>query len=472
MRVFVWRMFLYIGNRLPTPNKQLMNPTTTSTTAILECIDGKDDHLKLEIESGQRIVLGNSAAEGGRDILELEGNCGCVQISNSNGSVLIDATECIVPVKINGQPVTQNLLRVHDVLRIGNSIWKINPPETPAAATSANTTNQVNSIRQGFTRLIGLEELKDFKLKDIFSQVFRKHSFTDMEDQLITGTVRNTPAITDIETSWAKPWLFSRLLVLSIVLTVVLIIGFRMFDNPNLIPGLMFIGSFAVPVSTLIFFLEMNAPRNISVFIVTALVAIGGVASLTLALVFFNWFSFLSSWLAASAAGLIEEPAKVLIVVALFGRIKRYKWLLNGLLLGAAIGTGFGAFESAGYAFQNLQSFDGFVDNIVLRGLLAPFMHIVWTANAAAALWMVKGDKPFSFSMLGDMRFLRVMISSMVLHMIWNANFTTIPLPVVLDLKFPVLGILAWIITFRLVQTGLAQLNQARHAEVERLTAN
>jgi hypothetical protein len=56
--------------------------------------------------------------------------------------------------------------------------------------------------------------------------------------------------------------------------------------------------------------------------------------------------------------------------------------------------------------------------------------------------------------------------------MVWNANFTTIPLPVVLDLKFPVLGILAWVITFRLVQTGLKQLNEARHAEVQRLAAS
>ena len=177
------------------------------------------------------------------------------------------------------------------------------------------------------------------------------------------------------------------------------------------------------------------------------------------------------TWLAASAAGLIEEPAKVLIVVALFGNIQRYRWILNGLLLGAAIGTGFAAFESAGYAYRS-ESFDGIVDSIVLRGLLSPFMHIVWTANATAALWMVKGERKFELSMLTDLRFLRVMLSSIILHMIWNASFATIPLPIVLDLKFPVLGIVAWIITFRLVQKGLQQLNQARHAEVERLAAS
>ena len=446
-----------------------MNTAVDVSTAILECIDGKDDFLKFEMENGQRIVLGNSAAENGQDIKELQGNGGCVIVTNTNGNLLIDATDCSLPVKINGQPVTKQALKPTDILRIGNSIWKMHLPV--AESSSTPTQNTTNTIKQGFSKLIGLEELKDFKLGDIFSRVFQKHSFQDMEEQLITGTIKHTPSLTDIETSWAKPWLFSRLLLVSVVLTVVLMMGFQMFKNPNLIPGLIFIGSFAVPLSTLIFFLEMNAPRNISIFIITTLVAIGGIASLIVALTFFQWFSFLTSWLAASAAGLIEEPAKVLIVVAIFGSINRYKWVLNGLLLGAAIGTGFAAFESAGYAYAS-NTFDGIVDSVVLRGLRSPFMHIVWTANATAALWIVKGDRKFEFSMLGDVRFLRVMASSVLLHMIWNANFATVPLPIVLDLKFPVLGVIAWVITFRLVQTGLKQLNEARHAEVQRLAAS
>ena len=40
--------------------------------------------------------------------------------------------------------------------------------------------------------------------------------------------------------------------------------------------------------------------------------------------------------------------------------------------------------------------------------------------------------------------------------------FGLIRLPVVQDLKFVLLGILGWIICFRLVQKGLRQLNKAR----------
>jgi RsiW-degrading membrane proteinase PrsW (M82 family) len=377
----------------------------------------------------------------------------------------VDATDCPVPVKINGNIVSKNELRLNDVLRIGNSIWRITPPVQQPHET--NTT--VTHIRKGFTNFIGLEELKDFKLSNIFSQVFKKHSLAEMEDQLITGTYNNTPALTDIETSWARPWLFSRMLVISIAISVLMIIGYRTFENPNLVPGLMFIGSFAVPVSTLIFFLEMNAPRNISVFMVMALAFLGGVTSLFIALILFDRLEFLSSIMHASAAGIIEESAKVLVVVLIVGRFTRYKWVLNGLLFGAAIGMGFAAFESAGYAYRS-ESFNGMVDNLILRGLLSPFMHIVWTANASAALWLVKGDRKFSWNMLGDMRFLRVLLSSMILHMIWNAEFGILPIPVFLDIKYPILGIIAWIICFRLVQAGLKQLNEARRAEVERLS--
>ena len=446
--------------------------TQITTNLTLECIDGKDDHFIVEFTPGAMLTLGHYANNADREILELNANDGIIGFSFLNGVLLLDASVCKIPVKINGKLVDKAVVHAVDILRIGDSIWKAHYPASESIA--ANLASTANSINRHFTSFIGLEGLQDFKLKDVFSEIFKKHSLLDMEDQLITGTARNTPAITDIETGWAKPWLFARLLLLAVVLTVLLVIGFNTFQNLNLVPGLIFIGSFAVPLATLIFFLEMNAPRNISIFMVIVLLFIGGVASLILAILFFRNLDFFSSILGASAAGIIEESAKLLIVVALLGRFRRYKWILNGMLFGAAIGCGFGAFESAGYAFRAIidNGVDAGINSILLRGLLAPFMHIVWTANAAAALWLVKGDKKFSFEMLGDMRFLRVLVSSMLLHMIWNAPFSTIPLPIVIDLKFPLLGIIAYIICFRLVQTGLKQLNEARKLEVERLQAS
>jgi RsiW-degrading membrane proteinase PrsW (M82 family) len=56
----------------------------------------------------------------------------------------------------------------------------------------------------------------------------------------------------------------------------------------------------------------------------------------------------------------------------------------------------------------------------LVRGMLDPFAHIVWTAMSAAALWKVKGDQPFTFDMVQDSRFLRVFGIAVVLHMLWS----------------------------------------------------
>lgn len=323
-------------------------------------------------------------------------------------------------------------------------------------------------IRARFNELIGLEDLQDFKLAKIFSEVFSRHTTEEMEEQLITGTSRNTPSLTELEIGWGRPWLFARLLAISAILAMVMYVGFDMFNNVIMVTGLLFVGAFAMPLSVLLFFLEMNVPRNVSVFMIMQLLFVGGLASLLASLLLFNRFDFMQSYLGASAAGIIEESAKLLIVIGLTLKASRFPWILNGLLFGAAVGTGFEAFESAGYAFGKIlgKGVDVGVSTIITRGLQAPFCHIIWTANAAAALWLVKKNRPFSWDMLQHPAFLRIFISSMALHMTWNAPFLIMALPFGLDLKDLILGVLGWAITFRLIQAGLKQLNEARQQEL------
>lgn len=419
---------------------------------LLECIAGKDIGRRILI-ADKPVSLGHIVYHPDLVIEALGKDDGYITAWIQEDILIIDGTPCLVPIIVNNDPVSISPLHEKDILHLGNSIWR-------ARYNKEHTGHFSDTLSD----LIGLEELQDFRLSHIFSEVFKKHTAEEMEEQLITGTTKHTPTLAELKVEWAKPWLFARLLGGSALLTFILFAGFEMFNNLYLIPGMIFVGSFAVPVSTLIFFLEMNVPRNISIFKVTGLLFVGGIASLILALIFFSNFNLFTSFLGASAAGIIEETAKVLIVAWLMGREQRYKWILNGLLLGAAVGTGFAAFESAGYAFRFILG--GGVtaggEIIMLRGLLAPFMHIVWTANAAAALWMVKGDKPFSWEMLQAPAFLRVFFAMVILHMIWNAPFGLLRLPIVQDVKFVLLGIVGWIICFRLVQAGLRQLNKAR----------
>lgn len=82
-------------------------------------------------------------------------------------------------------------------------------------------------------------------------------------------------------------------------------------------PSMIVVGSFAVPLSTMILFLEVNAWRNVSMYHVIQTFLVGGCASLVATLFLFSIYSVEElSFFGASMVGLIEEIDKVIIVYA------------------------------------------------------------------------------------------------------------------------------------------------------------
>ena len=276
----------------------------------------------------------------------------------------------------------------------------------------------------------------------------------------MVGSRKTTPPIEEVSTTWPQPWIFFRALLGTLVVYLAFHFAWRSFGNPGLVPGLILTGSFAMPISTLILFVELNARRNVSMFQVSKLVVSGGLMAVIAALLLFEISDlFTLDWLGSSIGGLVEEPAKVFALL-LVASLPRYKYILNGLLFGAAIGAGFAAFESAGYAFVvgiREADPDAMTSSILARGLLSPLGHIVWTAMCGGALWKVKGDRLFQFRMLVDPRFLRVLAIATVLHMIWNSS---------LELPFfgtqIIVGLVGWIVVLALVSDGLQQLEQEK----------
>lgn len=444
---------------------------TKEQNPSLECIDGKDDFLVIPIPANYPLEIGHeSNGDQVQKIKELQPDEGTISFFWDKNKLILES-KAKVGVKVNGR-LLNNKVNLHplDVIRIGDSIWRINFPVKESSSLDEKLFKP-----DSLHRFTGLEKLENFKVSEIFSEVFRKKTAQDMEDQLLTGTSRHRPDLMDFDIRWAKPWLFTRFMFITLLLGIIMYVAFRWFNNPLMIPGVLFIGTFAMPLSVLIFFMEMNTPRNISIFNIISAVFAGGVASLVVTLFFFDRFAILSALLGASSAGIIEEIAKLLVVIMVFGKNQSFKWIQNGMLLGAAIGCGFAAFESAGYAFVQLfpqqNGMSNFTTNIILRGSHAPFTHIIWTANAAAALWYVKGEKIFKPSMLFDKFFLRILFSSMLLHMLWNAPFSLFPIPVFLDLKFVLLGLIGLSISLRLIQKGLKQIQETRQMEIDRLAS-
>jgi protease PrsW len=311
------------------------------------------------------------------------------------------------------------------------------------------------------TDLVGLERIEGFSVKEMLSSVFKKYGDETIEAYFSVGLKETTPPLDQVTTKWPKPWMFARMLGLSLILYIGFLISVEFMGAIVALPALIITGSFAVPLATLVFFFEMNAPQNVSLYQVMKLLLLGGVVSILISLVIFG-STQIDEIIGAPSAGLIEETGKLLAVIFLTRKLDpvRYPYITNGLLFGAAVGTGFAAFESAGYAMNAVlenQSTAAGSFSIILRGVLSPFGHIAWTAIAAGALWSVKGANKFSFSMLFHKRVLTLVGCSMALHFTWNMGFSGPFL-----LKFWVLGFIAWVLVFALLQQGLRQLRSAR----------
>jgi protease PrsW len=317
---------------------------------------------------------------------------------------------------------------------------------------------------------VGSSKTSSLKInfKELFSQVFTKHTEEEGERLFLVGTSQTTPPIEEVVDNWPRPWLYARIFLFIGFLYLGLFIGFEVFDNANFFPGLIMVGSFIVPLTILIFFWEMNAPQNISIYKVVKILFIGGIISLITAVFFYRNFGGQTSVI---ITGFVEELAK-LVVIIWFIREKKHKFILNGILIGAAVGTGFAAFESAGYALMAvlISDFDTMYVTIFWRGVLAPGGHIVWAALMGAAICLVKGDnRPLNFPLLMDKRFLGTFVFVVTMHAVWD-----LPWPIFMGIPISQLCLTAfsWLIAFIFMNMGLKEITRLKKQKEELLVNN
>ncbi len=160
--------------------------------------------------------------------------------------------------------------------------------------------------------------------------------------------------------------------------------------NLNLIPTVVLLGSFLVPTTAVVFYLDHDPSATISSQRIFFAFVYGGVLGVLTA-------SLLEVWLLQDGifiylgVGLIEELAKVLALLLVAWGIRHFT-TLDGIVLGAAVGFGFAAFESSGYALNALFTPHGLsllnlVWTEVLRGVLAPVGHGLWTGILGGVLF-------------------------------------------------------------------------------------
>ncbi len=368
--------------------------------------------------------------------------------------------------------------------------------DTQVREAGTNTIQAVDELlnraaSNAIDDITGLSGLSTFSLRHFFSDVFRRHSRDELLEIFCCGTTGTTPPLHAVNSNWPSPWIFARMLLACILLYFGFNWASNTFQNPTLIPGLMFVGNFAIPFCVAVLFFELNVRREVPFLELMRAMFYGGLIALIITLILTTVSPSLAAWI----AGPIEEPAKLLAVILIAGS-RRNGRILTGLLLGAGVGAGFAAFESAGYTFTEIirlvssslaaeliapinplqgqaiaESIRAIDPDAVMqiRALITPFGHIVWTAITAGAYWLALkhriadgrrsySDTGIDWGALADIRFLRIACIPVILHLVWNTPWlATYGL-----LRFLLLGIIAWGVALRLVQAGLHQIREEK----------
>lgn len=215
-----------------------------------------------------------------------------------------------------------------------------------------------------------------------------------------------------------------------LVLWVLSVVVTYLTGNPNLIPTLVLLGSFLVPVTFVAWAFERRDSGELTADLVFRTFLVGGVLGVLGASVLETYLLYPSPWL-YGGVGLIEEAVK-LAALAMLTRRLRVRSMRDGMILGAAVGFGFSALESAGDALTALftpqgLSLSDLVTTELLRGVLAPVGHGLWTAILGGILFAA--SRRGRFVITGGLVAAYVGVS--VLHALWD-SMSTIALVVTL----------------------------------------
>jgi protease PrsW len=191
---------------------------------------------------------------------------------------------------------------------------------------------------------------------------------------------------------WAPSWW--AVFLIGLVLWAASFAVARLTQNVILLPTIVLLGSFLVPVTAVVWYLDHDPSPALSPRRILVAFIIAGVFGVLAA-------SILEYWLVPGGnlgpfvVGLIEELVKGVFIVVVAMGIRPFH-VRDGIVLGATVGFGFAALESSGYALASLfvvqgghlyLSLTAVVVTELIRAILAPFGHGMWSAILGAAIF-------------------------------------------------------------------------------------
>jgi RsiW-degrading membrane proteinase PrsW (M82 family) len=217
-------------------------------------------------------------------------------------------------------------------------------------------------------------------------------------------------------------WLVT--LILGTLLWVTVTVAVALTDNTILVPNLILLGTFLVPVCTVLFVIARPREAHLQVETLVLGFLAGGTAGVILTGTT-EVYVLPDRFGTNGLIGLIEEGGKGLILVGV-AMLVRPRVPRDGMVLGAAVGAGFAAFESAGYALGALIQYSddkpllNVLQTEAFRAVLAPFGHITWTAILGGVIFASAWTTGrFRF----DRRVLLTFLGVITLHGCWDASY-------------------------------------------------
>jgi RsiW-degrading membrane proteinase PrsW (M82 family) len=221
----------------------------------------------------------------------------------------------------------------------------------------------------------------------------------------------------------ARPARWPRVLALGLVAWAASCVLYFVSGDEIMLPSVVLLGSFLVPVTAVFWLLdhrdatELDPDRLLTAFLFAGV--LGMIAAGALETWLLPGRVFPNLWV-----GLIEEAAKGVAVALLARGLPRYR-MRDGLILGGAVGFGFAAFETSGYALSAAitpggVSLEDLISIEVLRAVLAPLGHGLWTGLLGAAI--------FGAARGGRLRLTAGVVATYLLvsalHALWDASTT------------------------------------------------
>jgi len=159
--------------------------------------------------------------------------------------------------------------------------------------------------------------------------------------------------------------------------------------NANLLPVIILVGGFLFPVTFVAWACRREDQGELTPEILIRGFLLGGILGTVSAATLEAYFLTPSPLLYAGVA-ILEEAAKAAILLHL-ARALVQRTLWDGLVLGATVGFGFAACQSVGYGLNAVFTVTGLslrevVETELLRGVIEPTSHALWTAIMGAVL--------------------------------------------------------------------------------------